>query len=112
MKPSCPQDLVVCPLCKTLHHGACNRAYFERMVRQRFFRGRGLRHWIRSAGIGPIHNASEPQRSVTTPGACDAEGPAVGTVAGTANLETAANLQHPTTLSVPVTAGKETERAL
>jgi len=145
MKPSCPQTLVVCPLCKTLHHGACNRSYFERMVRNRFYRGRGGRHWLRSAGagIGPIHNATAPQGSVTTPGVCDAEGPAVGTAHGTANPVTAVNtftpsgspscqmnaglsvadstdeavggvtagetaqLQHPTTPSVPVTAGSK-----
>ena len=102
MNPTCSQTLVECPLCKTLHHGACNRSYFERMVRNRFFRGRGLRHWLRS---GAIHNATAPQGSVTTPGGCDADAPAHGCACMTANPVTAANLQHPTTLSVPARPG-------
>jgi hypothetical protein len=100
----CPQTFVVCPLCKAIHNGACNRAYFKHLeVRNRFFRGRGLRHWIQQ---GAIHNPSEPQGRVTTPGVCDADAPAHGCACMTANPVTAAtNLQSPTTPSVPVTAG-------
>lgn len=88
MQPDCPQTLVECPLCRTLHHGACNRRYFDRVAaRDRFFRGRGIRSWLR---MGVVHSPSAPQGRVTTQDVCDAAAPAVGTADITANPETAA----------------------
>ena len=61
----------------------------RRDMHDRYFRGRGLRTWLR---MGAIHNPSAPQGRVTTPGVSDADAPPPCGGLDTANSETAAHL--------------------
>lgn len=87
MNPDCPQTLIECPLCKSLHHGACNRRYFHAEMRRRRKFSKGFRHWLRS-DTGPAPQAGG------IPDVCDAADQGEGAPHSTANRGTAVQFTH------------------